>query len=132
MPNDAQPATNVPHVDLAAALDPAALAIWLDYQYAEHAANNRALMERHQKFLDVTKDGISDDVIAGAAADFAKVLKAEAGATDETRTRIKAPVLHAQRLIDGEAKKLTDRLTAAAATVQTRLTVFLRDRKSVV
>lgn len=124
------PDTNIPMVDLASALDPAALAIWLDYQYADHAARNTELMAAHGRFMEATKDGISDDVIAGRATDFAKQLKAEQSATDDTRKRIKDPVLHAQRLIDGEAKKLTDKLVSATTTVQTKLTVFLRAKEA--
>ena len=59
--------------------------------------------------------GIRDDFIACDAADFAKDLKAAVSALDGTRTRIKKPVLHAQRLIDGEAKALSDRVMAAVA-----------------
>lgn len=121
---------NIPHVDLAAALDPASLAIWLDYQYASHLARNNELMAAHGRFLEATEAGITTDEVVGRASDFAKQLKAEVVSTDATRTTIKAPVLYAQRLIDGEAKKLTDRLNGASTTVQTRITAYLRIKEA--
>lgn len=124
------PDSNIPRVDLAAALNPAALVPWIEYQYADHAAHVGVLATRFEKFLEVTKDGIGDDVLAGHATDFAKELKSAASATDETRTKIKAPVLHAQRLIDGEARKLTDKVNACAAVVTARITAFLRDKEA--
>ena len=120
---------NIPHVDLGAALNPAALAVWLEYQYAEHTTRTTDLMEAYGRFLEVTANGIGDDALVGRATDFAKQITTEAKATDETRTRIKAPVLHAQRLIDGEAKKLTDKLNSAVATITTRITMFLRAKE---
>ena len=122
--------TNAPHIDLAAALDPAALAAYLEYEYAQHAANKNVLLARYEKFLAVTKDGIPDDIMVGHATDFAKDLKVEATATDATRAKIKAPVLHAQRLIDGTAKKLTDELGNAEAIVRTRITTYLRAKEA--
>lgn len=124
------PDSNIPRVDLAAALNPAALAPWIEYQYADHAAHVGVLQARFDKFLDVTKDGIADDTMAGHATDFIKELKAASSATDETRTKIKAPVLHAQRLIDGEAKKLTDKLGSCSTVVTGRITTFLRDKEA--
>jgi hypothetical protein len=117
---------NTPAIDLAAALDPASLSAWIEWSYASHAAEIGALLERFVAFTDVTADGIRDDFIAGHAADFAKDLKAAVNALDGTRTRIKKPVLHAQRLIDGEAKALSDRVMAAVAEVEARVTAYLR------
>jgi F0F1-type ATP synthase membrane subunit b/b' len=120
------PDSNAPQIDLTAALDPASLQWWIEYSYSEHAAAIAALMERFIKFCDVTQNGIHDDYVCGAAADFSHDLKQAANALDETRTRIKRPILHAQRLVDGEAKKLTDRVTAATTEVQARVTTYLR------
>lgn len=119
---------NIPVIDLNAALAPSALLAWLDHEYAAHTARANELMGAHGRFLEATKDGIVDDVIAGRATDFAKQLKAEVKNTDETRTKIKAPVLHAQRLIDGEAKKLTDKLGLATSQVETRIAAYLKDK----
>jgi hypothetical protein len=116
----------VPVIDLDAALDPVTLSIWIEFQYAEHAAAIAALMERNNRFLEVTAKGIADDFIAGHAADFAKDLKGAATALDETRTRIKRPVLHAQRMIDGAAKNLADTVTSAVREVEGRITEYLR------
>jgi hypothetical protein len=122
--------SNTPSIDLAAALDPASLSAWIEWSYASHAAEIGALLERFVAFTDVTRDGIRDDFIAGHAADFAKDLKAAVNALDGTRTRIKKPVLHAQRLIDGEAKALSDRVMAAVAEVEARVTTYLRAKEA--
>jgi hypothetical protein len=122
--------SNIPTIDLAAALDPASLSAWIDWSYSQHAAEIGALLERFVAFTDVTRDGIRDDFIAGHAADFAKDLKAAVNALDGTRTRIKKPVLHAQRLIDGEARALTDRVMAAVAEVEARVTTYLRAKEA--
>ena len=122
--------SNAPVVDLEAALDPASLAAWIEFSYAAHAAAINALLTRFDKFTEVTADGISDDFVAGHAADFAKDLKAAAGALDETRTRIKKPVLHAQRLIDGGAKALSDRVASAVREVEARVTAYLKVKES--
>lgn len=121
--------SNAPTVDLAAALDPAALAAWLDYVFADHASNKATLLDRFERFLVVTQGGIDDDVMAGHATDFAKDLKAETTATDATRKRVKDPVLHAQRLIDASAKALTDPLGAATAQVTARITAYLQRKE---
>jgi hypothetical protein len=118
--------TNAPSIDISAALDPASLSYYIEWSYAEHAAAINTLMERFIKFCDVTQNGIHDDYVCGAAADFSHDLKQAANALDETRTRIKKPVLHAQRLIDGAAKQLTDRVAAATTEVQQRVTTYLR------
>ena len=118
--------SNAPVVDLDAALDPASLAAWIEFSYSAHAAAIAALLERFVKFTDVTASGIADDYTAGISADFARDLKAAANALDETRTRIKKPILHAQRLVDGEAKKLSDRVASAVREVEARVTTYLR------
>ena len=120
---------NAPSIDLTAALDPSSLAWWIEYSYSEHAAAISALLTRFQAFANVTANGIQDDFIAGHAADFARDLKQASAALDETRTRIKKPVLHAQRLIDGEAKKITDQVTAAVREVEARVTAYLRAKE---
>ena len=117
-------------VDLDAALDPASLAAWIEFSYAGHAAAIDALLTRFVKFSEVTASGIADDFVAGHAADFARDLKAAAGALDETRTRIKKPVLHAQRLIDGSAKALSDRVASAVREVEARVTAYLKVKEA--
>ena len=121
--------SNAPSIDISAALDPAALADCIEFSYAENAAAIAALLARFATFQSVTAAGIADDFVAGHAADFAKALKDAAAALDEVRTRIKKPVLHAQRLIDGAAKKLTDPVTAAVREVEARVTVYLRAKE---
>jgi predicted flap endonuclease-1-like 5' DNA nuclease len=121
--------SNTPVIDLTAALDPSSLQWWIEFEYSESAAAIAALLERFATFQSVTAAGIADDFTAGHAADFAKALKDAAAALDEVRTRIKRPVLHAQRLIDGEARKLTDPVTAAVREVEARVTVYLRAKE---
>lgn len=121
---------NAPTIDLTTALDPAQLYSWIEFNYEDHALAITTLLERFVAFSNVTAGGIADDFIAGHAADFARDLKAAANALDETRTRIKKPVLYAQRLIDGEAKKLTDRVAAAVREVETRVTAYLRIKEA--
>ena len=109
-------------------LDPASLAAWIEFSCSAHAA---AIVPRcwswFVKFIDVTVSGIADDyTMPVSRADFAKDLKAAANALDETRTRIKKPILHAQRLVDGEAKKLSDRVASAVREVEARVTTYLR------
>ena len=122
--------SNAPVVDLDRALDPASLAAWIEFSYAAHAAAIDALLTRFVKFSEVTASGIADDFVAGHAADFAKDLKAAINALDETRTRIKKPVLHAQRLIDGSAKALSDRVASAVREVEARVTAYLRAKEA--
>ena len=122
--------SNTPSINLTAALDPSLLQWWIEFEYSEHAAAIDALLTRFVKFSEVTASGIADDFVAGHAADFAKDLKAAAGALDETRTRIKKPVLHAQRLIDGSAKALSDRVASAVREVEARVTAYLRVKEA--
>lgn len=117
--------SNRPVMDLAAALAPDALAAWLEHEYAGHEARCAELAAAYERFLTATADGITDDGVTGRATDFAKVHKAELVAIDATRTRIKAPVLHAQRMIDGAGKKLTDPLRANVAEIEGRIAVYL-------
>lgn len=119
---------NHPVVDLAAALHPNTLAAWLEHEFAEHQIRTRELAAAFGRFLVATAAGINDEATTGRATDFAKQHKAEIAAIDETRTRIKAPVLHAQRLIDGEGKKLADPLKATVAVIEQRIGVFLRQK----
>ena len=71
---------------------------------------------RYDAFLQVTRDGIADDFICGHASDLAKALKGAEAATDKKRVEIKAPVLHAARLIDGAGKTLLDPARAAPSS----------------
>jgi hypothetical protein len=122
--------SNTPHIDLATALEPDKLKVYIDYEYANHETRITELMAAHDRFLAATPQGIHDDAIAGRAADFANQLRAAATDLDATRAKIKAPVLHAQRLIDGEARRLTDRLTTARTSVSDKLTVYLQAKEA--
>jgi len=122
-----EPATlsNRPVLDLEAALEPGALAAWLEHEYAGHAARCTELAAAFERFLTATAGGIADDTATGRATDFARMHKAEVAAIDATRKRIKEPVLHAQRLIDGEGNKLTTPLKAQTLTIENRIATYL-------
>jgi hypothetical protein len=116
---------NRPVVDLAAALEPEALGAWLEHEMAEHAARCAELGAAYERFLVATAGGIADDTATGKATDFARMHKAEIAAIDATRKRIKEPVLHAQRLIDGAGNGLTTPLRAQALTIENRIATYL-------
>jgi hypothetical protein len=120
--------SNRPVVDLAAALEPEALGAWLEHEMAEHAARCAELGAAYERFLVATAGGISDDTATGRATDFAKMHKAEITAIDATRKRIKEPVLHAQRLIDGAGNGLTTPLRAQALTIENRIATYLTSK----
>jgi hypothetical protein len=121
---------NAPAVDLAAALDPATIAVWLDVEYATHATRADALAVSYERFLPATAAGIGDEGTAGRATDLARLMKTALSDTDATRKRIKDPVLHAQRLIDGGAKRITDRLASMCGVVEQRIIAFLRAKEA--
>jgi hypothetical protein len=123
-------ASNAPSVDLAAALDPAALAVWLEHEYAVHDARAATLAASYERFLPATAAGIGDEAMAGRATDLARMMGAAVSDTDATRARIKAPVLHAQRLIDGTAKKIVDRIATMRGVVEQRITGFLMAKEA--
>jgi hypothetical protein len=123
--------SNIPFIDLSAALDPGALSTWIEYQLADHVAAIDALLVRYDTFLQVTRDGIADDFICGHATDLAKDIKKAEAAADKKRQEIKAPVLHAQRMIDGAGKALSDPARSAAASIELRITTYLREKERV-
>jgi hypothetical protein len=116
---------NAPPVDLTAALEPEGLKAWIQQQLATHAQRATALTTRYKQFLVATTAGIANDNVDERAVDFANQIRAEIAATDATRTTIKAPVLAAQRAIDGAAKVISDQLLPAYAGVQERHTAYL-------
>jgi hypothetical protein len=122
--------SNAPIVDLAAALDPAALAVWLEHEYAAHEARAATLAASYERFLPATAAGIGDEAMAGRATDLARMMGVAVSDTDATRTRIKAPVLHAQRLIDGTAKKIVDQVATMRGVVEQRVTSFLMAKEA--
>jgi hypothetical protein len=116
---------NSPRVDLASALDPNLLTDYLDEQYASHRAAAVVLCDRYERFLVATKDGIADEHICGIATDFREQVKAGIADCDKTRSAIKAPVLQAQRLIDGAAKAISDPLANLLPIIEQRIAAFL-------
>ncbi len=114
-----------PALDLAAALEPRALQAWISQQLDPHAQRAAALTARYQQFLQATAAGIANDNVDERAVDFAEQIRREIAATDATRVTIKAPVLAAQKAIDGAAKAISDELLPAFAGVKARHSAYL-------
>lgn len=120
--------TNRPVVDLWSALEPDALAAFLDDRFEPRTARGRELLERYKKFLAATVSGIANDQVNAAATDFAKMIRVEIKEVDETRVAIKAPVLAASRQIDAKGKDLADPLLAASVEIERRVTAFMKEK----
>jgi hypothetical protein len=114
-----------PPLDLARDLDPALLTDYLDNAYAAHRAASLVLRDRYERFLIATRNGIADEHICGIATDFREQVKAGIADCDKTRSAIKAPVLQAQRLIDGAAKAISDPLANLLPIIEQRIAAFL-------
>ena len=121
---------NVPSIDLYAALEPEALDVWLTDKFAARDLRSRELLASYKRFLAGTTAGIPSDDVAGKATDFARMLSAEVKEVEATRTDIKAPVLAAERQIDGMGRKFSEPLVAAKTEVEKRVTVFMRAKEA--
>ena len=119
---------NRPNIDLYSALEPDALALWLTDKFLPREVRGIELMTAYKRFLSATAAGITTEDTAGKATDFAKMLKAEVKEIDLTRTANKAPVLLAERQIDGIGRKFSEPLVAAMTEVEKRVTVYMRAR----
>jgi len=117
--------SNAPVVDLAAALNPEMLQVWLDYQYLEHKAQRDKFNAMLERFNSKTSAGIQDDVVSGLATDAVRSVTDEISALDKTHEVIKKPVLHAQRMIDGDAKRIKDDLQIVSGAILAKQTVYL-------
>jgi hypothetical protein len=114
-----------PSIDLAAALEPEALTAWIGDRLSLHTTRGLELLAGHKRFLLATSAGIANDDAAGKATVFARQIKEAIDETDAERVRIKAPVLAAQRAIDGAAKVITDPLLMAKGECERRVTAYL-------
>ncbi len=114
-----------PVIDLHAALEPTALKAWIAEKLSAHTARCTALTARFKQFKDATAAGIKTDAVDERTVDFAEQIRLEIAATDATRTTIKAPVLAAQRAIDGAGKVITDQLLPALTEVKARHSAYL-------
>lgn len=123
------PGHNLPVVDLARSLEPETLAVWLDGQFAPQVAVVGELLASYSRFLFATSSGIASEEVAGRAADLALKMRDATAETEKARVRIKAPVLAAQRAIDGAAKAVEDRLVAPLVEIRRRVTVFLQAKE---
>lgn len=120
---------NLPAIDLTRALEPETLAVWLDSQFAPQSATVDELLASYGRFLVVTASGIASEEIAGRATDLVRKMRNLNEETEKERVRIKAPVLSAQRAIDGAATTIKARLSAPLAEVNRRVTVFLQAKE---
>ncbi len=118
--------TNRPNMDLWNALEPEALGLFLDDKFAPTMIRFAALMASYKRFLSQTNNGITSETVAEKATDFAKMLRSHVKEVEEVRTAVKAPVLAAQRQIDGKGREQTEPLVAAAVEVEERRRVYLK------
>lgn len=117
---------NAPSLNLWDALEPETLGAFLDDRFAPRAVRGAELLASYKRFLQSTTAGIQDDAVAGKASDFAKMLRVEIGAIEDTHHAIKEPVKLAANQIDGMRRKLFEPLSAAKVEVEKRVTAFLR------
>lgn len=113
-----------PTIDLAAALEPEALGAWIAGRLAAHTERAGMLLAGFRLSSPI----IANDNVADRATDFVRQVKGAISETDGERVRIKAPVLAAQRAIDGAAKAITDPLQAASVECERRVTVFMVEK----
>jgi hypothetical protein len=123
---------NRPLIDLAGALEPEALTAWIGDRFTLHTERGAALLAGYRKFLLVTHAGIPDVDVATRATELVRQIKLAVNETDSERVRIKAPVLAAQRAIDGAAGAITGPLVIAFTECERRVSMFMveRDRQT--
>ena len=124
------PGHNHPPLDLAMILSVEAVRALLTDKLAPHASRCADLILADTRFAEATKDGIGTDDIAAKAIDFVRQLKAATKATDDCRKDIKAPVLAAQRQIDGEASRFIDPLEGATKRAETKVAAYLQKKEA--
>lgn len=120
-----RPPIDPPVLDLHSALEPTTLRAWIAAELAPHAARADALLARFRQFLPATAAGIKTESVHQRAVDFAEQIRTEIDEIDATRVTIKAPVLAAQRAIDGAAKAISDPLLPAWTEVKARHSAYL-------
>jgi len=114
-------------LDLSLALDADQLLRDLRADTTALAARTEELLAAFERFDARTTDGIADDEVLAKAGDFVRQLSAHISAVDSRRTVIKAPVLAAQRAIDGFFKSsLADPVDRAKAAVTRRIDDYMR------
>lgn len=121
---------NRPVIDLWSALEPEALGAFLEDRFTPSRIRRDELIGAFKRFLKATAAGIKDDGLAAKATDFVRQIKASVKDIEETRTAIKAPVLAAQRQIDGMGRELAQPLVEASTEVERRVTVFMREKEA--
>lgn len=124
------PGHNREALDLSLALDPDQLLADLKADTAPLLRRTDDLVAAFGRFAAVTKDGIADDEAVAKAGDFARQLGAHVTAVDARRTVVKAPVLAAQRTIDGYFKgHLSDPVEQAKTAVVRRIEDYQRRQR---
>ena len=94
-------------------------------------ARTEELVAAFARFQDATKDGITSDEVLARAGDFSRQLSAHLATIDARRVAIKAPVLAAQRTIDGFFKRdLADPVEAAKSAVGRKADVYVQAKRA--
>ncbi|MFA9204883.1 MAG: hypothetical protein ACEQSH_00345 [Bacteroidia bacterium] len=116
---------NDPPLDLSAALDLDVLTRQLAADTADLMARVTERLDGFERFKVLAANGIPDDTTLAKAGDFARQLSDSISVADDRRTKIKKPVLDAQRAIDGFFKsRMTDPLDAAKRAVLAAVTAY--------
>ncbi|HUY05076.1 MAG TPA: hypothetical protein VMV33_17500 [Rhodocyclaceae bacterium] len=112
-------------VSLDLLLNPEDIARSLTTLYADRQKRVTDLKAAYDRFLASYANGIPDDSTQSKAADFVRQLRTAEQDIDKLRTDVKAPVLAAQRQIDGFFKKnMVDVLEAARTKVAALMTAY--------
>ncbi len=121
------PGHNSQRLNLAQALDAEQLLADLQADTADLFRRTEELSAAFERFNDLTKNGITSEEVQGRAGDFVRQLSAQLATVDARRTAVKAPVLAAQRTIDGFfGRDLADPLRTAKDAVTRRMDDFVR------
>lgn len=98
----------------------------------EMLAENDGLLQRRDELLRAVErmpDAVTNDDVAGKAADMVKMISAAIKAADANRVNRKEPFLEGGRAVDGFFKtKLIDPLLKGKASVESRLGIYLRQK----
>ncbi len=125
-----QPGHNSGSLDLALALDADQLLKDLQTDSTELFTRKEELLNAFDRFQSATAAGIPSDEVLARAGDFKRQLDAHIKVIDARRTNVKAPVLAAQRTIDGFYKRdLSDPLDAVLRAVLGKMDRYVADQR---
>jgi|GEM_PF-1955248 len=121
---------NSSELDLSLALDADLLLADLRVDTTALAQRTSELEAAFNRFVDTNAKGIPNDSVLAKAGDFVRQLSAHITAVDARRTSIKAPVLAAQRAIDGFFKaNLAEPIESAKTAVTRSIEAYQRERR---